>query len=492
MAGVIRLSMLEIVQMFAERGYQLTPDALEILSKKDTGSIDHLIKSLDASTVVVSAEQVLSLLNGARVKAAERVIEESRNEPAATSRASVQRSSSVDVEVLREITGRSTCIGDYSDFVKYFRDRYAKIHDLLSKRMSSRPIESLGAQTAGREVSVIGMIMDIRNTSRARVVELEDPTGMVTVLFARESPAYEDSMLLVTDEVVGITGTSDGKGRIFAKSIVWPDLQAQPQPLTPASGGALFLSDLHVGSRKFLRETWNRFVSWISGEDPTGLSSSVGCIVIAGDIVDGIGVYPGQEDELEIKDIYEQYQLAADLISDIPSGIKIVISPGNHDIVRQAEPQPALPKEIQSLFPSNVIFVGNPSWITVSSRPVLIYHGRSIDDFVLKVPGLSYREPEIAMVEMLRRRHLCPIYGNRVSVAPEVEDHYVIDRQPAILHCGHVHVVGITRYKGVTVINSGTWQGQTEFQKKMNIQPTPGIVPHVDLSTMKVRKLRFT
>ncbi|HOK58134.1 MAG TPA: DNA-directed DNA polymerase II small subunit [Methanothrix sp.] len=486
--------MLEIVQMFAERGYQLTPEALEILLKKDTGSIDHLISSLDASTVVVSAEHVLSLLDGAGVMAAGNVKSENQmvKESSATSCAPGQRSSSVEVEVLREITGRSTCLGNYSDFVKYFRDRYAKIHDLLSKRMSSRPIETLSAQTAGREVSVIGMIMDIRSTSRARVVELEDPTGMVTVLFSRESPAYEDSMLLVTDEVVGITGTSDGKGRIFAKSIVWPDLQAQPQPLTPASGGALFLSDLHVGSRKFLRDTWNRFVSWISGEDPTGLSSNLGCIVIAGDIVDGIGVYPGQEDELEIKDIYEQYQLAADLISEIPSWIKIVISPGNHDIVRQAEPQPALPKEIQSLFSSNVIFVGNPSWISISSRPVLIYHGRSIDDFVLKVPGLSYREPELAMVEMLRRRHLCPIYGNRVSVAPEVEDHYVIDRPPAILHCGHVHVVGITRYKGVTLINSGTWQGQTEFQKKMNIQPTPGIVPHVDLSTMKVRKLRFT
>lgn len=487
--------MLEIVQMFAERGYQLTPEALEILSKKDTGSIDHLISSLDASTVVVSAEHILSLLNGGRGRAAEenaKPVSQAVNEPPATTCTLEQRRSGVEVEVLREITGRSTCIGDYTDFVKYFRDRYAKIHDLLSKRMSSRPIESLGAQTTGREVSVIGMVMAIRNTSRARVVELEDPTGMVTVLFARDSPAYEDSMLLVTDEVVGITGTSDGRGRIFAKSIVWPDLQAQPQPLTAASGGALFLSDLHVGSNKFLMDTWNRFVSWISGEDPTGLSSDVGCIVIAGDIVDGIGVYPGQEDELEIKDIYEQYQLAADLISQIPSWVKIVISPGNHDIVRQAEPQPALPKEIQSLFPGNVMFVGNPSWITISSRPVLIYHGRSIDDFVLKIPGLSYREPELAMVEMLRRRHLCPIYGNRVSVAPEAEDHYVIDKPPAILHCGHVHVVGITRYKGVTLINSGTWQGQTEFQKKMNIQPTPGIVPHVDLSTMKVRKLRFT
>ncbi len=60
-----------------------------------------------------------------------------------------------------------------------------------------------------------------------------------------------------------------------------------------------------------------------------------------------------------------------------------------------------------------------------------------------------------------------------------------------VLHSGHVHTVGMARYKGVTAINSGTWQGQTDFQKKMNIQPTPAIVPYLDLSTMRARRLIF-
>jgi DNA polymerase II small subunit len=122
---------------------------------------------------------------------------------------------------------------------------------------------------------------------------------------------------------------------------------------------------------------------------------------------------------------------------------------------------------------------------------ILVYHGRSIDDLILRVPGLSYAAPERAMMEMLKRRHLAPIYGGRVSIAPEKEDHYVISRPPAVLHCGHVHTVGIARYKGVALINSGTWQSQTDFQKKMNIQPQPGVVPLVDLATMKIRKLIF-
>ncbi|MEZ5334217.1 MAG: hypothetical protein R2741_02730 [Methanolobus sp.] len=45
----------------------------------------------------------------------------------------------------------------------------------------------------------------------------------------------------------------------------------------------------------------------------------------------------------------------------IPKHIKIIISPGNHDAVRQAEPQPKLPECIREYFPENVTFVGNPS-----------------------------------------------------------------------------------------------------------------------------------
>jgi DNA polymerase II small subunit len=567
--------MLEIVAKFAEHGYQIEPDALDLLTRSP-GRPDELVervcRGLGSEVVVVSASLVASSLNGGGSSGVaheaapqfglglgyaqsivRRVEKEfaTRDHPEAsrstesvsiglTNRPSTPLASSFelptkrppsadtkslerlqqglqghcaeiglqrvtpedfqeeddrcDVEVICDITGRSTCVGEYADFVRYFRDRYSKLKDLLCKRVSSRPIESLGQNTLGRDVTLIGMVMDIKSTNKGhKVVELEDPTGMVSVLFQKDSPAFDQCQHLVTDEVVGITGTSDGGGRIYAKSVVWPDLSASGEPLTEGSGGALLLSDLHIGSKYFMRDAWDRFISWISceEEDPTGLASGVRYLVIAGDLVDGIGVYPGQEADLAVKDIYEQYSIAAELLREVPSSINMIISPGNHDIVRQAEPQPALPDEIKRLFDPSVTFVGNPASVSLGGITSLVYHGRSIDDLVLKIPGLSYKEPEKAMVEMLRRRHLSPIYGNRVSIAPEVEDHYVIQRIPSILHCGHVHIVGVTRYKGVLAINSGTWQSQTDFQKKMNIFPTPAIIPHIDLSTMKARRLRF-
>ncbi|MFB3765808.1 MAG: DNA-directed DNA polymerase II small subunit [Methanotrichaceae archaeon] len=491
--------MLEIVQRFAEQGYQLDPDALEII-KSYAGAKEDLIRrivgSLDGSVAVISASHVSCIvadgMSPSQTISNNRIVIKPPKDkyPARPKDVPIMPKAELNCD----ITGRSTCIGEYEDFIRYFRDRYSKIREMLSRRMNSRPIESLGRGTSGREVSLIGMVMDIRTTSKGnRVIELEDPTGMVTAIIQKDSEIFDQSMLILPDEVLGITGVSDGNGRIFVKSLMWPDMPNQCMQLEEGSGYALLTSDIHAGSKYFLEDAWERFVAWVNCEtdDPSGMAAQVKYIVVAGDLADGIGVYPGQEDDLSIKDIYEQYERAAECLNSIREGISIIIAPGNHDIVRQAEPQPSLPETVQKFFKGDKLFVGNPAWITLGGTSLLVYHGRSIDDLVLRIPGLSYSEPEKAMIEMLRRRHLCPVYGGRVSIAPEHEDHYVISKPPAILHCGHVHTIGIARYKGVAVINSGTWQSQTEFQKKMNIQPQPAAVPIVDLASMKVRKLLF-
>ncbi len=482
---------------FAESGYQLEPEALDAICRYK-GSKEELVRRIiggtDRSVAVIAADHVTCLLSSSGSMPTA-----SRNYPVRTApveiagshEACIQDSS---VELKCDITGRSTCVGDYDDFVHYFRDRYAKIREILSRRLSSRPIESLGKSSTGREVSLIGMVMEVRTTAKGnRIIELEDPTGLITAIVAKDSEIYEESAQILTDEVIGVTGTSDGNGRLFVKSLLWPDMPVQTAPLEKGSGHALLLSDLHVGSKYFMADAWERFLQWLNGEadDPSGLAGQVQYLLIAGDLVDGVGVYPGQEKDLSVMDIYDQYRAAAEKLNSIRKEVKIIIAPGNHDIVRQAEPQPSLPDEVREFFRKDMLFVGNPAWVSISGVSVLMYHGRSIDDLVLRLPGISYAAPEKAMIEMLKRRHLSPIYGSRVSIAPEHEDHYVIARPPAILHCGHVHTVGIARYKGVAVINSGTWQSQTDFQKKMNIQPVAAVAPLVDLATMKVRKLIF-
>ncbi len=467
----------EIIQIFAESGYLIDPKALDILSASP-GLIQDVLKSIDSSVVVVGTEHIKAPVTIGSIK-------KDYKGPAGV----VPENS--PITVLSDITNRSTCIGDYADFVQYFKHRYYLLSDMLRKRISSRPIESLKKRNLDtrEQLSLIGMVLDIRTTANGhKLIELEDTTGTISILIHKEKDKELFGLAgsILMDEVIGVTGTlSSDSNLIFANKIIRPEIPNTQRMLdrSKVKGRAVFISDVHVGSKTFLEDAWLRFVEWL-GDD-------INYLVIAGDLVDGIGVFPNQDKELAILDIYEQYEKAASLLSIVPKHIKIIISPGNHDAVRQAEPQPRFPERITRMFRSDITFVGNPAMVEIGGARVLIYHGRSMDDIIANIPGFSYADPAKPMVEMLKLRHLSPIYGGRVSIAPEKEDHFVIDPIPDILHCGHVHTVGVLRYRDVLTINSGTWQSQTEFQKRMNLQPMPARATVVNLANMEHRIIQF-
>ena len=409
------------------------------------------------------------------------------------------------ITVLSDITGHSTCVGEYVQFVQYFRDRYSKLSEILRGRMNARPIESLkkrsfrrGSDGGNEELSIIGIVSDISSTNNGhKILSLEDSTGSFSVLIRNsDKELYELASRLILDEVIGVTGSVTNDGNLMlATKILQPDVPNSIQHRTGSHGKVVLISDVHVGSSQFLEDAWLDFLDFLKGESDSEemreIASQVRYLVVAGDLVDGIGIYPDQEMELDILDVYEQYRKAADYFKEIPRHIRVIISPGNHDAVRQAEPQPALPERICADFPENVTFVGNPALVDLDGIRILIYHGRSIDDLVASVPGVSYHEPAGAVLEMLKRRHLAPTYGSRVSISPEKKDYFIIDPVPDIIHTGHVHTLGVQRYKNVLLVNSGTWQAQTEFQKRVNLVPVPARVPVVDLADFDVKILAF-
>ena len=150
--------------------------------------------------------------------------------------------------------------------------------------------------------------------------------------------------------------------------------------------------------------------------------------MVAGDIVDGIGVYPNQDEDLSIKNITLQYEEAARLFGQIRSDIKIIIAPGNHDASRLAEPQPAVPEEYaKDLYNmDNVEFVSNPAIVSLDGVKTLIYHASSFVDMDMNVKGLEQKHSGLIMKELLEKRHLAPIYGERTPLASEIEDYLVI------------------------------------------------------------------
>jgi DNA polymerase II small subunit len=352
---------------------------------------------------------------------------------------------------------------------------------LRSRREMAGAQEIAKARRSTREVRIIGIVADVRTTKNGhRIMDLEDDAERISVLLPADSAVASEPVVL--DEVVGVVGTVNGRGLLIAVALVRPDVPVvKAFHGAPDHGRVAFMSDIHVGSRTFLQDKWSKVSAWLAGGDE--IARSIRYLVVSGDVVDGIGVYPRQDEELVIDDVYGQYEALARMIAELPDRMKVIMLPGNHDAVRPAEPQPAFPTSIQNLFDSNLVFAGNPSLLSLDGVRILAYHGRSMDDLVSSLPGMSYQRPLDVMKAMLRMRHLAPIYGGKTPIAPEAEDHLIIDEVPDIFVTGHVHSVGVDQYRGVVLVNASTWQAQTPYQKMRNIQPMPARLPIVDLGT---------
>ena len=390
-----------------------------------------------------------------------------------------------DFKIIQDTSKKSYTSGELENLISYFKSRYEKLANILSKRPELRNYTKVADIDDSQEnLSLILMVREIRTSKNGhKIIEFEDDTGTISILFSHNNEElFAEAEKLVKDEVVGvIANKSDDKGFAFGQQIIDPGVLRIPDK--EMDFGIVFLSDVHIGSLTFLEDAFQRFIDWINcefgSEEQRRIAEDVKYLVIGGDIVDGIGVYPNQDKELAIKDITEQYNEAARLLGNIRSDIKIIIAPGNHDASRVAEPQPAVPEEYaKALYElDNVEFISNPGVVSLDGINVLIYHGRSFDDLVMAVKEFTHERNDLLMEELLKKRHLAPIYGERTPLASELEDYLVIDEVPDIFHTGHVHINTYRKFKGIHLINSGTFQTQTEFQKIYNIEPTPAEVP---------------
>ena len=455
----------------AENNTQKTKETPQQAAIKKTDSIDNLKKDTD---------NVEKHINKEILEASETVKDEKIKFKRNEHKTNVQ----YDFKIIQDTSKKSYTSGELENLIAYFKSRYEKLANILSKRPELRNFTKIADIDDGQEnLSLILMVREIRTSKNGhKIVECEDDTGTMSILFSNKNEElFANAEKLVKDEVIGVIANKSEKGFAFGQEIIFPGVLRIPEK--EMDFGIVFLSDVHIGSLTFLEDAFSRFIDWINceygNEEQRKVAEDVKYLIIGGDIVDGIGVYPNQEKELAIKDITQQYNEAARFLGNIRSDIKIIIAPGNHDASRVAEPQPAVPEEYaKALYElDNVEFISNPGIVSLDGINVLIYHGRSFDDLVMAIKDFSHERNDLLMEELLNKRHLAPIYGERTPLASELEDYLVIDEIPDVFHTGHVHINTYRKYKGVHLINSGTFQTQTEFQKIYNIEPTPAEVP---------------
>jgi len=393
------------------------------------------------------------------------------------------------------------------DFVNYFRGRYNYFKNLMINRPELSNATSISRLTPGAKTSIIACILDIKRlpTGTAKLL-LEDLSGQVTAIISAKSPeAFAKIDSLCQDEVLAFKGSAS-KSVFFVDDVVWPDIMQKPKNTTPDEVYLATLSDIHIGSKKFLPKNFNKFIKWINGkygsEKQRELAKKTKYVAVVGDIVDGVGIYPTQEKELQITDIYKQYDVTAKFFSHIPDDKQIIMIPGNHDAMRIEEHQPKLYKDLATPLYDlpNIHHAPNPANVIIHKQDdfpgvhLLMYHGYSFDYFVENIASLrtagGYDAADKLWEFLLKRRHLAPTYGATLSL-PMSEDPLLIKQVPDIAISGHIHKAKIGNYKGVLCISCSCFQDTTSFQQKMGHTPTPGFVPITNLQTGKAWTLRF-
>ncbi len=371
--------------------------------------------------------------------------------------------------------------GVSNSFVDLFRDRYDSLSSKIRSRTVSHHFISIArAKNLEGRVDVIGTVSDISTSKKGyRIVELDDKEDRIKIIL---NPRMQE--LILQDEVIGVTGSlANDRKAIFADSIIRPEAEKHIETF-PTGPKVLVVSDIHVGSKNFLHDSFMNMVDFVNSEP-------ISYLIMNGDLVDGIGIYPDQEKELEIPDIIKQYKRLAELISLINRNVRVIVIPGNHDIVYPTEPQNPLPPEINNLFPPNVVSLSNPVWVDIGKRTFLLYHGTSIMDFLESMPGTSLNDSDKVMKEMLKRSHIAPIYGKNLSFIPLKRDFYVMDPVPDVFITGHIHDHSASTHKGIITVNASTFQAQTDYQKMMNFNPKPSIGTMINTSDLSFDLVKF-
>ena len=394
---------------------------------------------------------------------------------------------------------------EVGDFTKYFRNRVLEFRKILLGNSSLKNPISINKLSSSRQnVSIIGIVSDKSVTKNKNIVfEVEDITGKIKVLVNQNNKElYEKAGEVCLDSVLGFNGMGNSE-IIFASDIIFPEMILPERKRSPVDESAVFISDLHVGSKLFLENSFDRFFNYLNGKEGNSEEAKkIKYLFIVGDVVAGVGNYPSQERDLAIKDIEEQFILLSDKLNKLRKDLNIIISPGNHDGVRLMEPQPVFPEKYAwSLYNlKNISVTGNPTLVNIGSTKefsgmdVLTYHGFSYPFYANTIPSLisidAMKSPDKVMAYLLKNRHLAPSHTS-VQYYPSEEDHLLIKNVPDVFVSGHTHKSAVSYYNNTLLISGSSWEGKTAYEEKLGAEPDFCKVPMFNLKTRAIKILDF-
>lgn len=400
-----------------------------------------------------------------------------------------------------------------NDFTLYFNRRLQYFTDLLKSRVSLDNVVRISKLRdlfeTNTPVSIIGLVSEITETKNGHyMITIEDKSGSIKCFVNKDKTDLIKQMQnFCLDEGIAV------KGKI-GKDIIWTDEFVIPSPpnsvelkKTDNDEYVVCISDIHFGAKVFVDDAFQRFVDFLNGEtnkkELNEIAKKIKYIIIGGDVIEGIGIYPGQGMDARILSTELQYHDAARWLSQIPKDKCIIIIPGNHDTDRLSEPQPKIPYEkAYALYHmENVLMLSNPSIVrlyeedTAGGLEFYLYHGGSIFYYADKIQHLrekgGAKVPDEVIKFLLEKRHVAPSHGSTLYIPDSQTDPLVIKKMPDFFITGHTHKMAISNYKGCSIVSCGCWVEMSDYQEKMGMFPDIGKCVILDLKTRRPKILNF-
>ena len=514
----------EILELIRQKGILLEKELFDVLDNCEdvsvaSGLLDNFEKVSGQKIITIASlsknyefvREVVKELPGEMKKSVEKIfvkmglnLEIKKESSVENKDDNPSRQKDINYKVFYSTHDNTKKIG-VGDFVGHFRARYQQLQGILVQRQGLTNLTSINKIPPGNRSSftIIGIVSEKRMTKNKNlIITLEDLTGSLSVLVKAGSESFVAASELQLDDVVAVK-CSGNRELAFAFEIIYPDCFLPYKTKFDEDISIAFISDIHVGSSNHLKEEFENFIYWLGSDNE--IAKKIKYLFVVGDNVDGVGIYPGQEKNLEVVGLEEQYSFLAKYLKKMPEHLTIFICPGQHDSVRIPEPQPIIDNHYGSSLHElpNVVLVSNPSIVKLlegdKEFKVFMYHGGSIHTFINEIEELrlmkAHSTPAKAGRHMLKRRHLAPMHGvspQIVYVPNSEKDPLVISEVPDVLCMGEVHRVDVEKYNGVLILTCGCWQSQTDYEEKLGNFPDPCKVPVLNLKTHELKILDFS
>lgn len=254
------------------KGFQIHPNALKILESIDVKELKHVIKEV----VKEKTRQRLFLIKQDDLETVLGIKEDQNIEN--------------EHRILFDPTSKITSAEGIVGYNRLFSNRFLKLKKIISNRPEAKMLKSVASVKATKskyDMYVCGLISERSSERNVTKLLIEDASGTLeSVVFDKDLQKTADQLLI--DQFVMLKIKIGKNGGFITRDVIVPDIPDHVLNRSKTEAFAVFLSDLHVGSKYFMKKEFDGFISWLSSPDP--IARKVRFVILGGDVVDGVGI----------------------------------------------------------------------------------------------------------------------------------------------------------------------------------------------------------